>query len=647
MQRTLLITVVTLLICHWLEAQPLSKKDSLLHVLQSAKEDTSKIKLLLNIEKLYANKNYDSFYYYLDKANTLSKKLETDKFDFFINAGYSEYFYFNNDYEKSIAYALASKDIAEKQNDLKLQAKSYNNLAAVYNHFGKYKYAIDCILKCLNITEKTKDSVSFPVRNLTASNSYFNLEQFDKSILHAKRAIRFGKRFDNAFAVAMGLNNLSASYSALNMLDSSVLINEQQLELAKQEEDIVNINYALINLCFDNFKLDNKVALEKYAKELTANYKMLPDSQTIAQVYNAITLHLMSKQKYGVAKTKLDSGINIAKSVSNPDALATLYQTGSILYYLQGNIKEGENYSFKYDSLMRASNLKDLNFYTEELEKKYETKKKETQLTLQEVQLRQKSTLNYFLMAGAVVLAIILLLSFRNYKHHKNLQQTKIDELETEKRLTATEAVLKGEEQERTRLAKDLHDGLGGMLSGIKFSLNNVKENLVMTPDNAHAFERSIDMLDSSIKEMRRVAHNMMPEVLLKYGLDVALKEYCAEIERSGVMRTTYQSINMDKIPMSQSTAVTIYRIVQELSNNTIKHANATDIIVQAHISVPEKLLTVTVEDNGKGFDSEILKQSSGMGWSNIQNRVEFLKGKIDVNSEKGKGTSVLIEVNI
>lgn len=639
--------MVTLLICHWLEAQPLSKKDSLLHVLQSAKEDTSKIKLLLNIEKLYANKNYDSFYYYLDKANTLSKKLETDKFDFFINAGYSEYFYFNNDYEKSIAYALASKDIAEKQNDLKLQAKSYNNLAAVYNHFGKYKYAIDCILKCLNITEKTKDSVSFPVRNLTASNSYFNLEQFDKSILHAKRAIRFGKRFDNAFAVAMGLNNLSASYSALNMLDSSVLINEQQLELAKQEEDIVNINYALINLCFDNFKLDNKVALEKYAKELTANYKMLPDSQTIAQVYNAITLHLMSKQKYGVAKTKLDSGINIAKSVSNPDALATLYQTGSILYYLQGNIKEGENYSFKYDSLMRASNLKDLNFYTEELEKKYETKKKETQLTLQEVQLRQKSTLNYFLMAGAVVLAIILLLSFRNYKHHKNLQQTKIDELETEKRLTATEAVLKGEEQERTRLAKDLHDGLGGMLSGIKFSLNNVKENLVMTPDNAHAFERSIDMLDSSIKEMRRVAHNMMPEVLLKYGLDVALKEYCAEIERSGVMRTTYQSINMDKIPMSQSTAVTIYRIVQELSNNTIKHANATDIIVQAHISVPEKLLTVTVEDNGKGFDSEILKQSSGMGWSNIQNRVEFLKGKIDVNSEKGKGTSVLIEVNI
>ncbi len=181
----------------------------------------------------------------------------------------------------------------------------------------------------------------------------------------------------------------------------------------------------------------------------------------------------------------------------------------------------------------------------------------------------------------------------------------------------------------------------------VKFSLNNVKENLVMTPDNAHAFERSIDMLDSSIQEMRRVAHNMMPELLLKYGLDVALKEYCAEIERSGVMHTTYQSINMDKIAISQSAAVTIYRIVQELSNNAIKHTNATEILVQAHVSEQEKLLTITVEDNGKGFDPAILKQSLGMGWSNIQNRVEFLKGKIDVSSEKGKGTSVLIEVNI
>ncbi len=227
------------------------------------------------------------------------------------------------------------------------------------------------------------------------------------------------------------------------------------------------------------------------------------------------------------------------------------------------------------------------------------------------------------------------------------MQQSKIDELEKEKQLTATEAVLKGEEQERTRLAKDLHDGLGGMLSGIKFSLNNMKGNLIMTHDNAQAFERSIDMLDSSIREMRRVAHNMMPEVLIRYGLNDAVKEFCSEIDQSGVVHINYQSVGMEKINIEQTVSITIYRIVQELVNNAIKHAMAKNVLVQLHFAQAEILLAVTVEDDGKGFDKAALKQSSGIGWSNIQNRVEFLKGKLDVNSAPGKGTSVLIEVGV
>ena len=153
--------------------------------------------------------------------------------------------------------------------------------------------------------------------------------------------------------------------------------------------------------------------------------------------------------------------------------------------------------------------------------------------------------------------------------------------LETEKQLTATEAVLKGEEQERTRLAKDLHDGLGGMLSGIKYSFQTMKRNLIMTPENQQAFERSMDMLDSSIKEMRRVAHNMMPEALVKFGLDTALKDFCNDINQSGALQVNYQSIGMENAVLDQTTAITIYRIVQELINNTMKHAAAKTAIVQ------------------------------------------------------------------
>jgi len=278
------------------------------------------------------------------------------------------------------------------------------------------------------------------------------------------------------------------------------------------------------------------------------------------------------------------------------------------------------------------------------LKVKYETEKKDDQIKLQQAALQRKSTFNYFLMAGAVTLLMISLLSYRTYQQKQKIQQQRISELETEKQLTATEAVLKGEEQERTRLAKDLHDGLGGMLSGIKYSMTTMKGNLIMTPDNARAFERSMDMLDSSIQEMRRVAHNMMPEALVKFGLDTALKDFCNDMNQSGVLNVAYSSIGLENEGIDQTTAITIYRIVQELINNTIKHAAATKAIVQ--LSKIDEQLSITVEDDGKGFDPVILQRVKGIGWTNIQSRVAFLKGTLDVESQPGKGTSVYIEIN-
>jgi signal transduction histidine kinase len=286
-----------------------------------------------------------------------------------------------------------------------------------------------------------------------------------------------------------------------------------------------------------------------------------------------------------------------------------------------------------------------------DLEKKYETEKKEVRIVqledekkLQQLTIRHQHTLNYVLIGGGVFLLTLFGLSYRNYQQKQKLHHQRIQELETEKKLEATEAVLKGEEQERARLAKDLHDGLGGMLSGIKYSFNTMKGNLIMTPENQQAFDRSMDMLDSSIKEMRRVAHNMMPEALVKFGLDAALKDYCNDIDGSGALHVSYQSYGLEQAEIDQTMAITLYRIVQELVNNALKHAAAKTAIVQ--VTKTGQTISVTVEDDGKGFDPAISDRSGGIGWSNIRNRVEFLKGKLDIRSEADKGTSVHIEIN-
>ena len=157
-------------------------------------------------------------------------------------------------------------------------------------------------------------------------------------------------------------------------------------------------------------------------------------------------------------------------------------------------------------------------------------------------------------------------------------------------------------------------------------------------------FERSLDMLDTSIKELRRVAHNMMPEMLTKFGLDEALKEYCNTVNATKLLTVKYQSLGMNT-RLDKATEIIIYRIVQELLNNILKHAEASEIFIQ--LIRENNRLNLVVEDNGKGFDTALLENSKGAGWSNIRSRVEYLKGQLDIHSGTGKGTLVNIEFNI
>ncbi|HTM93274.1 MAG TPA: sensor histidine kinase, partial [Flavisolibacter sp.] len=419
-----------------------------------------------------------------------------------------------------------------------------------------------------------------------------------------------------------------------------------QIEIAKKINRKRSIVRALINIATSYYALVNKTELEKTSTELNAFFRDNPKTdiklkcfQYIINAYSNILNNDFKK-----AENHLLEGLQIAEKDSLVDPLLIMYNTIASVKAAQYDFKSVGMYNLKSESLVQTLHERDLSEYALDLETRYETEKKDNQLKLQQARIRQKDFLNYVFAGGTLALLLISILSYRNYKHKQNRQHQRINELETEKQLTATEAVLKGEEQERTRLAKDLHDGLGGMMSGIKYSLQTMKKNLIMTPENQQAFERSLDMLDSSINEMRRVAHNMMPEALVKFGLDTALKDLCSDVNQTGALQVNYQSIGMDHALIDQTTAITIYRIVQELINNTMKHAAATNSIVQ--LSKTDDKLTITVEDDGKGFDTACLDMAKGIGWTNIKNRVEFLKGKLDINSRIGKGTSVLIELN-
>jgi signal transduction histidine kinase len=179
------------------------------------------------------------------------------------------------------------------------------------------------------------------------------------------------------------------------------------------------------------------------------------------------------------------------------------------------------------------------------------------------------------------------------------------------------------------------------MLTGVKQTLNAMKGNQVISEESARGFNRALEMLDTSIGELRRVARNMMPEALLKFGLNDAIRDMCDAINDVGQVRVQYQSFGLQD-RLAESREVILFRIVQELLNNAIKHAHASQIIVQ--LLRDENRVHLTVEDNGHGFDIQKLQTAPGIGWLNIKSRVDYLGGTLQLKSEPGKGTAVEVE---
>lgn len=531
--------------------------------------------------------------------------------------------------------------------------KFRNQVALLTNMYGsvlqqrqQYDSAVEKYLQAAAIYTETGNESKIIYTCYNLSVMYGFLEDTAKALYYAREAHKIAVSTSDSNFMIRSLIVLSEALSNLHRYDSVLLLAQKGLALAKLQQvpftigkfhELLGVYYIEGKGRSDSAIVHFNLALQ-YFNQINIPYDIARVTQKIGNAY--------------LREMDYNNAIKYAKEAS---ALSKDLKLGLVLHYslmdlvnaeeALGHIDESFRYLKEYvavkDSLQNRNNRKRVN----ELETKYQTQKKEAQLLVQQATIQKKNMLNYILAGGAMALIIILSLGFRTYQQKQKLQQQRISDLEIQQQLSATEAVLKGEEQERGRLAKDLHDGLGGMLSGIKYSFNTMKGNLVMTPDSEQAFERSMDMLDSSIKEMRRVAHNMMPEALVKFGLDTALKDFCNDITKSGALQVSYQSIGIDNIVLPQTVAVTIYRVVQELIHNTMKHAAAGNAIVQVTKSYGH--LAVTVEDDGKGFDKSVLHQQRGIGWGNIQNRIDFLKGTLDVKSEKDKGTSVYIEVTI
>lgn len=261
---------------------------------------------------------------------------------------------------------------------------------------------------------------------------------------------------------------------------------------------------------------------------------------------------------------------------------------------------------------------------------------------LEEEVINQKSQdrmiMLLFSLGGLLLVSIIGLLYYQN---RVKAGQLELNEANREQQIVSMRSMLEGQERERTRIARDLHDGLGNLLSSLKVNIGSLQINF--DDNNSKKIYRTASqMIDEACTEVRKIAHEMMPEALKKLGLrkaleDLVLKmdaihEFNAEFHVHGVEKTFDDNIN-----------VMLFRIVQEVLNNIVKYAQAKEVSVQ--ITYSEEWFDLTIEDDGIGFDPNAFENKKGMGLKSIAFRTDFIGGTYDLNSRPDVGTLVTINI--
>jgi signal transduction histidine kinase len=248
-----------------------------------------------------------------------------------------------------------------------------------------------------------------------------------------------------------------------------------------------------------------------------------------------------------------------------------------------------------------------------------------------------------FIVSAAIVVLIAtsLILFLLIYQKRIVTQENRLQKLKNERQQLLLKATIEGQERERQRLAKDLHDGIGSLLSGLSLNLKFQKSRETANSEQAKFLTEACELVDEGIVNVRAVSHNLMPATLEKFGLRSAMKECIQPITQTGELGIEINTIN-EPYTIPKDIALGLLRIFQELLQNMIKHSGASEIAVELVYNSDGIKLHYT--DNGKGFDFD-KADSEGIGIKNMESRVQALEGSFHINKTNQSGFEAEIEV--
>jgi two-component system NarL family sensor kinase len=588
--------------CFFLPILPLTAQntDSLRDVINSNRPYEQQINASIKLVESYQLRNFDSALIVGDKALKLARKF-TDSIavaELKHRIGVARYF--------SGKYDVAATNFYEAIAILEKDKNNNKKLAPVYNDLAK-------------LYRKTRD--------------------LDKALENYSKASAIYQSLKDTAGIAMVLNESGVVYEYKYDYKEAINRYTMSMHLAEKAGDSLSVSYSLSNIA-GIYVIEKKYDLaEQNLLRCLRIREWLKDSFAIALVYSDLGAAMNAKGDFSKAVDYLTRSNRMAERLRYPELQSNNYNELSTVSQKMGDYQKAFEYFNKRtalrDSLFNLEKTREI----QRLNSQYESARKEQQIQSQQSRIRLQ---NYLFIGIAGLILLGALLAYSYYKRYRLKKESQLqNEIMLQQEMKAR-AVLEAEENERQRIAKDLHDGVGQMMSAAKMNLSAIESDIQFTDDTQKKdFEKIINLVDESCKEVRTVSHIMMPNALLKNNLSNAIHEFVNKLSNKSLKVHVYTDGLEEKLDSNIETV--LYRVIQECVHNAIKHAGATTLDIS--LVRDKDGISGTIEDNGKGFDPTDKENFEGIGLRNIITRIAYLRGTVDFDTAPGRGTVIALHV--
>lgn len=649
--------IMLCLLSHVTHAKSQNKADSLKSALQLSLKQRATYKTVFeqtkSLSRYYESVfEFDSAYKYYQLQAQLMRQLVSDDFtkDSLLVETFMDINYVSINHQKieiGIAYGDSAIGLSKKRNLPNKLSRGLSNKAILLTTNSQFQEAITHLLEARSVVESIEDQKEKSALTqsilLNIGRNYLMMEDYNQALTYTKEALETPS--EHIRNLAIGNLNVSAIFLKMEKPDSAISYAIAADAAFEELGEQFGLLKAKINQasCYEK-ALDYEKALGAYNQTLALARSIGdPGSEALSLGGKGAVLGKMGR--HTSALKPLHEALALAEKYDDKPFMKDFCESLSEVYARMNDFDNAYKYYTRFDLLNDSIRSEENRKTVNDLLIKYQTAQKEQEIANQKLEIATKeSELSFkrFQIIGLVAgIAILILFGLVFYNQYKSKQERQFQAAILREKEKGFESIITATEEERNRISKDLHDGIGQQLSALKMALANVSGK-ISDEEQREDLEMITAQFGKSADEVRQISHQMMPRSLMEAGLIEAIEGLLANAFQFSEITYRFEHHKADQ-RFDARIEISLYRIVQELINNVIKHAQATEVAVQ--LMKTKGKLVLFLEDNGKGFSSK--SSSQGHGLLNIKSRLDMVKGTVNYEPSPTTGTSATITIPI